>query len=293
MRIALATAADQEFTDQDDAPLLAALGAAGHDATLAVWDDPDVTWDSFDAVLIRTTWDYALRREAFVAWAAEVESRTRLFNAAEVVRWNTHKGYLLELEERGMPLVPTAWLAQGDHVDLTALAAARGWDEVVLKPAIGAGGDGIHRCAPSAGQHHLDALTATGDVLVQPYLPTIETHGELSVILFDGEVSHAVRKRPGQGAFLVQIDRGGTYEPLEQVPDEAARLARWVIEVTGHDLLFSRVDLLVDEAGTWLVNEVELTEPGLYMHLVEGTAQRLVEALLRRMTSAMAAPADR
>ena len=127
MRIALATAAEQAPTDQDDAPLLAALVARGHDAELVAWDDPAVTWEAFDAVLIRTTWDYHTRREAFVAWAAEVQASTRLFNAAEVVRWNTHKSYLLELEERGAPIVPTAWLAQGDRVDLVALAAARGW----------------------------------------------------------------------------------------------------------------------------------------------------------------------
>lgn len=292
MRIALATAADQEFTDQDDAPLLDALHAAGDDAALWAWDDPGAAWHEFDAVLIRTTWDYPLRRDAFVAWAAEVAAVTALYNPAEVVRWNTHKGYLLELEERGMPLVPTAWLARGDRVELTALAASRGWEEVVLKPAIGAGGDGIHRCPPAEGQDHLDALTAAGDVLVQPYVPTIETHGELSIIVIDGAVSHAVRKRPAEGAFLVQIDRGGTYEPLDAVPQDAARLARWVIEVTGHDLLFGRVDLLVDPAGTWLVNEVELTEPGLYMHLVEGSARRLVGALHRRLTPAGATTGD-
>ena len=283
MRIALATAADQEFTDQDDAPLLAALRAAGHHADLHAWDDTSVAWHDLDAVVIRTTWDYPRRRDRFVAWAAEVEAVTTLCNPAEVVRWNTHKSYLLELEERGMPLVPTAWLAQGDRVDLPALAAARGWSEVVLKPAVGAGGDGIERCRPSEGQDHLDALAGAGDALVQPYLPSIATHGELSVVLFDGEVSHAVRKHPAAGAFLVQIDRGGRYEPVSEVDEDAARLARWIVEVTGHDLLFARVDLLLDEAGTWLVNEVELTEPGLYMHLVEGAAERLVAALEQRL----------
>ncbi len=283
MRIALATAADQVPTDQDDAPLLTALAGAGHDADLVAWDDPAVAWGSFDAVLIRTTWDYHTRREAFVAWAAEVESRTRLFNAAEVVRWNTHKGYLLELEERGAPTVPTAWLAQGDRVDLAALAGARGWREVVLKPAIGAGGDRIARVLPGDGQALLDALTAVGDAMVQPYVPTIATAGELSVILFEGEVSHAVRKVPAAGGLLVQIEHGGIYEPLPEVPPDAAALARWVVDAAGHDLLFARVDLLVDEAGSWLVNELEVTEPGLFMHLVPDSARRLVAAVERAM----------
>jgi glutathione synthase/RimK-type ligase-like ATP-grasp enzyme len=283
VRIALATAADQVPTDQDDAPLLAALVGAGHDAALVAWDDPTVAWETFGAVLIRTTWDYHTRREAFVAWAAEVEARTRLFNPAEVVRWNTHKGYLLELEERGAPIVPTAWLAQGDQVDLAALAAARGWSEVVLKPAVGAGGAGIARLRPQDGQATLDALAAAGDAMVQPYVPTIATAGELSVILFDGEVSHAVRKVPADGGLLVQIEHGGTYEPLPEVPAEAAALARWVVEAAGHDLLFARVDLLTDEVGGWLVNELEVTEPGLFMHLIPGSAERLVAALEDRV----------
>jgi glutathione synthase/RimK-type ligase-like ATP-grasp enzyme len=283
VRIALATAADQVPTDQDDAPLLAALVGAGHDAALVAWDDPAVAWETFGAVLIRTTWDYHTRREAFVAWAAEVEARTRLFNPAEVVRWNTHKGYLLELEERGAPIVPTAWLAQGDQVDLAALAAARGWSEVVLKPAVGAGGAGIARLRPQDGQATLDALAAAGDAMVQPYVPTVATAGELSVILFDGDVSHAVRKVPADGGLLVQIEHGGTYEPLPEVPADAAALARWVVEAAGHDLLFARVDLLTDEVGSWLVNELEVTEPGLFMHLIPGSAERLVAALDGRL----------
>ena len=279
MRIALATAADQVHTDQDDAPLLAALEAAGHEASLVAWDDPDADWGRWDAVLIRSTWDYHTRRDAFVAWACEVGGRTRLFNDAEVVRWNTHKSYLIELEERGAPIVPTAWLARGDRVDLAALAAARGWDEVVLKPAVGAGGDGIERLLASRGQTALDALSDTGDVLVQPFLPTVATAGELSVILFGGRVSHAVRKRPAAGAYLVQVEHGGVYEPVPEVPAEAAELARWVVEATGQQLLYARVDLLVDAAGTWQVNELEVTEPNLFMDLVEGSAERLVRAL--------------
>ena len=285
MRIALATAADQVHTDQDDAPLLAALSAAGHEAALIAWDDPDVDWGHWDAVLVRTAWDYHHRRDDFVAWAQRVESVTRLFNPAEVIRWNTHKSYLLELEERGAPLVPTAWLARGDTVDLPTLARARGWEQVVLKPAVGAGGDGVHLVDPVSGQERLEGLLASGDVLVQPFLETIASSGELSVILFDGQISHAVRKRPGEGAFLVQIEHGGSYEPLDAVPGDAGELATWIVSVTGHDLLYSRVDLVPDAVGVWQLTELELAEPGLYMHLVPGSAERLVTAMEARLGS--------
>ena len=283
MRIALATAAKQVHTDQDDEPLLAALTAAGHEASLVPWDDPNARWEHQDAVVVRTAWDYHHRRNDFVAWAQRVESVTRMFNPAEVIRWNTHKSYLLELEERGAPLVPTAWLARGDTVDLPTLAHARGWDQVVVKPAVGAGGDGVHLVDPVSGQERLADLLAAGDVLVQPFLETIASSGELSVILFDGQVSHAVRKRPRKGAFLVQIEHGGSYEPLDEVPGDAAALAAWVVSVTGHDLLYARVDLVPDAVGAWQLTELELAEPGLFMHLVPGSAERFVAAMEERL----------
>jgi glutathione synthase/RimK-type ligase-like ATP-grasp enzyme len=283
MRLALATAADQEPTDQDDAPLLEALRAAGHEPALLVWDEPAVRWEQQDAVVVRTAWDYHHRRDEFLAWARQVASVTQLFNPVDVLRWNTHKSYLLELEERGAPVVPTAWLAQGDQVELAALARVRGWDDVVLKPAIGAGGHGVCRVDPRSAQADLDRLLQAGDTLVQPYLASIATAGELSVILFEGEVSHAVRKRPAPGRLLVQIEHGGTYHPLEEVPADAAALARWVVAATGQELLYARVDLVPDAAGTWQLAELEVTEPGLFLHLVDGAADRFVAALERRL----------
>ncbi|MFP4311901.1 MAG: RimK family alpha-L-glutamate ligase [Nitriliruptoraceae bacterium] len=283
MRLALATAADQEPTDQDDRPLLDALAAAGHEPALLVWDDPAVRWADQDAVVVRTVWDYHHRRDEFLAWAAQVSGVTALFNPPEVLRWNTHKSYLLELEERGAPVVPTAWLAHGDRVDLGALAKARGWHDLVLKPAVGAGGHEVQRVDPDTGQAALDRLLEAGDALVQPYLDAIATAGELSVVLIDGEVSHAVRKRPAPGGLLVQIEHGGAYEPLTEVPDDAAALARWVVSATGYDLLYARVDLVPDAVGTWQLTELEVAEPGLYLHLVEDSAARLVTALERRL----------
>jgi len=284
--ISLATATQHEHTDQDDGPLLEALAAAGHRARLVAWDDPDHRWADADAVVVRTAWDYHKRREAFVGWAHRVGGETVLHNPAEVLRWNTHKGYLLELEERGAPLVPTAWLATGDAVELSDLARARGWGEVVIKPAIGAGGAGVRRLDPERAdaQAALDALVATGDVLVQPFLPTVATEGELSVVLLDGAVSHAVRKRPPDGGFRVQPAHGGSCEVVQRVPAEAAALARWVVEVTGHDLLYARVDLVRDEVGAWQLAELEATEPGLYLHLVPEAAPRLVAALEARLS---------
>lgn len=285
MRVTLATADQSLHTDQDDGPLLAAFEAAGHRARLVAWDDPEHPWGEEDLVLVRTVWDYHHRRDAFLEWAGRVAGDTTLYNPVEVLRWNTHKSYLMELEERGAPVLPTAWLAAGDRVDLDSLARSRSWSEVVIKPAVGAGGAGVLRLDPHqrTAQAALDALLAAGDALVQPFQPTVATAGELSVVVFDGTASHAVRKRPPPGEFRVQHAHGGRYELLGTVPRDAAQLAEWVVEGTGNDLLYARVDLVEDEVGVWQVAELEATDPSLFLHLDAGAADRLVAAVEARL----------
>ena len=285
MQVALVTGrVVLDFITEVDRPLVAALERRGVTVTQPRWDDPDVAWDAVDAAVVRTTWDYLEKRDEFVAWAAATQERTRLWNPAEVLRWNTHKSYLLELEERGAPVVPTAWLGQGDRIDLDDLLEARGWPEAIVKPAVGAAAIGLARVrvGDPAGQAHLDGVLAAGDAMVQPYLPTIATRGELSVVVVDGEVSHAVRKRPAGGDFRVQEEFGGQTVLEEPDPDTAA-LARWIVEATGHDLLVARVDLLEDEVGQPQLVELEATEPDLFLRTVPEAADRVADALLARL----------
>ena len=286
MPVALATCAQRDLVESagDDAALLAALDRAGIDATPQRWDDPDVDWAGFDAVVVRTTWDYDHRRDEFVAWARAVEAATRLWNPADVVRWNTHKGYLIELEDRGVPVVPTAWLGQGDTVDLHALAHDRRWDAVVVKPAVAAGARGLSivDTHPGDGQAAMDALLGTGDVMVQPLLRRVASDGELSLVCLEGRYSHAVRKLPRDGDLRIHLEYGGTYVP-EDPSDDLVALAEWVVDATGHDLLYARVDLIPDDDGTWQVGEVEATEPSLYLDRVEGAADRMAAAIATRL----------
>lgn len=286
MTVAIATCSRRDLvaTDGDDDALLAALAEAGLDARPVEWDDPAVDWSAFDAVVIRTTWDYQERRDEFVAWAGSVEDVTTLWNPAAVVRWNTHKGYLIELEERGVPIVPTAWLGAGDRVDLHALAHGRRWDAVVVKPAVAAGSRGlaIVDTHPGDGQAALDALVASHDVMVQPLMRRVGADGELSIVCIDGRYSHAVRKMPREGDLRIQVEFGGTYVP-ERPTDDLVALAEWVVDVTGHDLLYARVDLLPADDGTWQVGEVEATEPSLYLDRVDGAAARMAGAIVGRL----------
>jgi glutathione synthase/RimK-type ligase-like ATP-grasp enzyme len=296
------------FMAQVDDPLIAALEARGATVHRPVWHDPGVDWSGFDLALVRTAWDYVERRDEFVAWATRAATLTRLWNPPDVLRWNSHKSYLLELEERGAPVVPTAWLGQGDRVELGALLEQRDWPRAVVKPAIASGSRGMARVAVAgpvaagagiagtsatagidgageldleAGQRHLDDLLVSGDAMVQPFLERVADRGELSVVVVNGAVSHAVRKVPRTGEYRIQEGYGGRYA-AEPVTPEVDALARWVVDATGAQLFISRVDLLEDDTGALQVAELEACEPDLYFRAVPEAAGPVADAILRR-----------
>jgi len=238
----------------DDRPFHAALDAHGVHAVQAVWDDPSVDWTSFEAVLIRTTWDYQDKRDAFVAWAERLP--VPLHNPIDIVRWNTHKSYLRDLDARGVPIVPTEWLARGTSPDVASLCAARGWTRAFLKPCVGATSRETLRFAAGdpAAQRHADRLLAHEDLMLQPYLPRVETDGEISAIFIDGELTHAVRKVPVPGDYRVQDDFGAKDYPID-FPDAA--LASRTVAAVGRRLLYARADFLPSDDGLQLT-ELEL-----------------------------------
>jgi hypothetical protein len=291
MRIALATCATLPDWEVDDRPLHEALAVRGVEVVEPSWDDAGIDWASHDACLIRTTWDYAERRDEFVAWAERAAAAAPLFNPPDVVRWNTHKRYLSELEADGLRLAPTAWLERGEPVDVRALVRERGWTRAFAKPCIGATARETLRfeadeAGLAAAQAHLDRLLRDEDVLLQAYLGSVETEGELSALFVDGELSHGVRKVPVPGDYRVQDDFGAADGPHELEPDELA-LARGVLEAVearfGSPLLYARVDWLRDDEGRPVLNELELVEPSLFLRHGPAAAERLADALLARL----------
>lgn len=292
MKIALATTAGMdgiadavERAAAADRPLVDALVAREVEVATPAWTDPSVNWAGFDLVVVRTTWDYTQRRDQFVDWADHVGQSTQLVNPPDVLRWNGHKSYLLELEDRGAPVIPTAWLGGGDTVELAELMRVREWSQVVLKPAVGSGGRGLVRVDegddPAVGQRYLDVLAATGDAMVQPYIDAVRTSGEVSVIVAEGKATHAVRKRPSEGEYRVHEHRGGHNEVIDADSDTIA-LAEWIVESAGDDLALARVDLIEDEVGSVQLAELELIEPDLYLAGVDAAVATIADGLIRR-----------
>ncbi len=288
MRIALATCEDLPDHEVDDEPLHQALVDRGVDLLRPAWSDRDFAWHRLDACLIRTTWDYMERRRDYLDWADRINRKTRLFNSAEVVHWNTHKGYLRDLEARGVPTLPTCWLERGEPIDLARLLRATGWQRAFLKPAIGATARETLRfddepAAVRRAQAHLDRLLQREDMLLQPYQESVEQQGELSLFVIDGAVTHAVRKVPTPGDYRVQDDFGAHDEPITPKPAEIALALQAVEAVRLPDLLYARTDFLRNDDGELRLIELELVEPSLFFRHAPHAAERLADALLQRI----------
>lgn len=305
-RIALATCAALPDLHPDDQPLLTALADRGVRAEAVVWDDRTVDWSAYDLVVIRSTWDYAGRRSEFLTWAAAVDRVTTLVNPYPVVRWNTDKHYLRELEQAGIPVVPTMWLEPEHHLQSRALHTrfpAHG--DFVIKPAVSAGSVDTGRYtaidATSRGlaiQHAKRLLEAGRTVMVQRYLQSVDRVGERAHVFIAGQYSHTVLK----GAMLDGPDVGvdGVYKEEQMSPWEAAgpeiEMARQVIltarrlltqSAEGADVpkpfLYARVDVVSGDDGEPVLLELEMVEPSLFTALGEGALDRLADAIAARV----------
>ena len=268
MRVALAgcTALD----DPDEPALIAALAAVGVAAEGRPWD-ADVDWSSYNLVVVRSTWDYVERREEFLAWADAVP---RLANPAAVLRWNTDKRYLQRLADAGVPVVPTTYVTS----DFVAPAG-----EYVVKPTVSVAAMDTARYGSGdevAARAHVARLVGAGrEVMVQPYLASVETHQETSLLFVGGEYSHGAQK----GRVLTGV---GALSPTEwdlgpREPSAAERaLADQVLAAVDEPLLYARVDLLAGQDGPLLL-ELELTEPFLFLDFADGAADRFAAAIAR------------
>jgi glutathione synthase/RimK-type ligase-like ATP-grasp enzyme len=267
----LATCAD--LPDGGDERVLPAMFAQrGVSAEWAQWDDRSVDWGRADLVAIRTTWDYATRIEEFLGWTREVSDLTRLVNHADIVSWNTDKTYLCELSQWGLPTVPTT-LAE-DTSELRDLIPS--YAAAVIKPQVGVGGIGLvvwHR-----GE---EPPPIDGPVVVQPLVESVRTSGEVSIFVMAGRAVGQVVKHPVAGEVRVHEEYGGSKVAVDVEPSLTVLAERAIALTCEHfrtAVPYGRVDLLHHE-GTWVVSELEITEPGLYVEVDTAVAEAYVDAI--------------
>ncbi|MBX3117940.1 MAG: hypothetical protein KF784_02670 [Fimbriimonadaceae bacterium] len=277
MRLVIVGCKESDNISQDDIVLSKALASRGVDAHRAVWSDPNIDWAQYDLAVIRTTWDYHLAPQQFLEWINYVSRTTRILNTPQVIRWNIHKGYLRELESKGVPTVPTLICKQ----DSTAVPPeAQSWGRIVVKPAISASAHAtiVTDFDSPEAEAHLRLLCKQGDALVQPFLSAILEGYEISLVYIDGEFTHAVRKWPGAGDFRVQVDHGGRYESA--IPTESEkRVGDLAMSACDFRPLFARVDVCRTAEGEDVVMELELIEPELWLSACPEALERLCRAI--------------
>jgi len=267
--------------DPDASPLAEALTAAGLRHRVLGWDDPQADWSESTLTLFRSCWNYPWNHEAFLAWIAGIADRTHLCNPLPAVRWNMHKGYLLDLERNGLPVTPTVLLYKGDGRSLVEVMDAESWDEVVVKPAISAGSYKtlkVDRETLAQGEAHLAELIPQRDMLVQPYLKSVEDYGERALVWIDGKLTHAVRKSPRMDGQDESVS-----EASIPIAEAEGKLAKRVMRVLNSELLYARIDVAPGPDGEPLLMELELVEPSLFFPQSPEALDRFVTALAAKV----------
>ncbi|TGE15272.1 ATP-grasp domain-containing protein [Hymenobacter elongatus] len=269
--------------EDEDTLLTRYLRAQGHTVAPRVWTNSAVDWASYDKVVVKSPWDYFDRVGDFYAWLDRMDATgIRLLNPAATIRWNADKKYLRAMEQAGVRIVPTHWLPQGSPVVIEELFDILGRDQLVVKPAISGGAKNtfaLTRAQTAERLPELAQLVQHEDFLVQPFQPEIQTEGEWSLIYLGGEFSHCVLKTPKSGDFRVQHYLGGGIEARE-APTHLRQAADAIIKQFAQGCLYARVDG-VDANGEFLLMELELIEPFLYLASSPGAFARYEAALQR------------
>ena len=284
MKIAYVVGNDDPIDPDPDLDIPFAIKAAEQleiDLVFANWNDKSIAWESFDAAVIRSAWDYVPVRDDFLQFAKNVETRTKLFNSFDVMRWNTDKKYLSNLENKGVPIIPTKFASNIDEA-MPAVSWAFGIAEAIaIKPTVGAG-------ARLAGKATTEAeaiefvkriLEAKRTAIIQPYISSVDDEGEKAIIVINGEISHVARKVPA----LTKGGHGDAAGQLE-ITSEIRDIVKFISNVVNEwdDLLFARVDVV--RMGEKLVlMELELTEPWLFMQFRPEAGVNLFKALKQRI----------
>lgn len=247
------------------------------------WDNPDFDWSSTHMILFRTCWDYSSRFLEFSKWLERVQKQTKLINSASQIDWNINKHYLEDLMDRGVLVPPTKIITPKTKWTLSEWQEELGWDEMVLKPVVSAGGRHTYRILAENIEKHepiFRELIEKEAMLLQPFLHQIITKGEIALIVIDGKVTHAVLKKAKQGDFRVQDDFGGSVENYEP-NEEEIEFAEKVVAACPEKPIYARVDLVWDNEDRIALAEIELIEPELWFRKNPSAADQLATAIVK------------
>jgi len=266
----------------EDNLLVKELENFGFDVDRTYWDNPNYEWSSVNGVIIRAAWDYHYDIDRFKQWLELVESKTTLIHSKSIVYWNLNKSYLLDLIKQQIPVVSTHIVKVGES--LNEIITTKGWQDIVIKPTVSAGGKDtffIRFKEVSDFEIKFKELCLKQEMMVQPFMSSILSEGEITLVVLDGKYSHAIKKLAQKGDFRVQDDFGGTvheYTPTQELIDFAEK----VFTQLPFKTVYGRVDLIKNE-NKWLVSELELIEPELWFRNKQGSAHQMAKGIKKSL----------
>jgi len=267
MHISFVTYNEKSELTPDDELLADYLRTKGISVSPAAWNDDAVDWKQYDAIVLRSTWDYHKKIDHFNVWLDKLEQlRCNVLNPVAIIKWNQNKKYLVDLINQGKHIPSFVFCAQNNYASLEEILAVTQWEKVVVKPAVSGGSFNTWVTTVSAAksaQPEFESMLAGGDVIVQKFMNEIVGEGELSLMFFNKVFSHAVLKKASQGDFRVQSQFGGTVENV-QPGDDIIQYATSLLDDIDEPLLYARVDGVVSD-GQFFLMELELIEPALFM----------------------------
>jgi glutathione synthase/RimK-type ligase-like ATP-grasp enzyme len=267
----------------DDEHAVAPLADLGWRVSTVSWRQTGVPWSRFEAVVIRSTWDYWNDTPAFLEALARINRQTRLANPLDLVHWNLAKTYMRDLQGNGVAVVPTAWFDDLPPGAIRACAQRLGSDELVIKPVVGANGQDAFRISPQDAPQRLREIAEVfrgRACMVQPFMRNVLAEGEYSLFFFSGDYSHAILKVPAAGEFRSQEEHGAAIHSIEPEPKLLAS-GQAALAAVAPAPLYARVDFVRDAAGDFEVMELELIEPSLYLRTDPKAPARFARAIDR------------
>ncbi len=267
----------------DDEHAIGPLAEIGWRVSTLSWRQRETPWSAFDAVVIRSTWDYWNDVDGFLGVLKRIDTRTRLANPLSLVHWNLSKTYLRDLERQGVAIVPTLWPDRIDAAGIRDGLERLGSREGVVKPVVGANGEDAFRVSCDTDPGRLDEIVDrfTGRrAMLQPFMQRVIDEGEYSLFYFNGRFSHAVLKVPAPSEFRSQEERGAEILPVR--PDQRLRRRGGkAISTVSPTPLYARIDFVRDADDDFRVMEMELIEPSMYLRTDPGAPRRFAEAIDR------------
>ena len=272
--IALVTCRSLPEQDPDEELLLNACANVGLSVELAAWDNPEIDWGRFRIAKLHSCWNYYEDPCGFGKWIDRASTETQIWNPPKMVRQNLDKRYLGKLEAHGVPVVPTRYLSCDS--DLREALDDTGWEQFVIKPTVSAASymtKRFYRDEVCAAEAFAGEILKSREAMVQPYMASVETGGEVSLIHIDGELTHCIAKEPRFSGHDESVSVA--FQPSEAL----AAAAEVVMNTVKGPWLYSRVDLMLSVSGEWILSELELIEPSLFLLQHPPAVERLVAAL--------------